>query len=1534
MRSKFKIISLIFISLTFLAAFVFQDLIFFKCVEYSLKSYCKDHLHLNLTAPNLKYGNQVLIFENPKFFQEDDPNHPKITADQLLIFFEPHFFKREIDLYLTLVDPKMDLTAIAPVVRTVLQEKKQTSPFFNIHHQLQIINGEMLISENDETKEIYFNSTHNLIGTNELKINASMNCINSEENCFSFHLKEDLNERFKLQAEFNDFSGFYLHLFLSLIVPEMPFELHEGVINGNLNCAYEEQVTEIVSDLSLNEVSCMYKPLNVYGKVAALDLQVLNNKGIINLDESFLLAELNESTLLECNHLKGKALFELDFTSIEAFFLKSIVANFAVDEGKLVFESNQLPLFTDFKTDFEIDQGQVVKSTAEGKLFGLDGKADFNFFNPDQLIKFHFRGRAQPFLSLFPEVTRKKMNPFFKQADLSFDGEVKKIVDALTLQELFSINGEVNVLDCGEKSSLFYGFEWEKMSLQNGWLQANHLDLEKYLAPFIIDDVKTRLTGEGNFQGTFNDQSLHIVYDQHNVVLENEHFVIETKKIEGAEEFFDLKRGISFGNIPIKNGTYFEKNSGLLFTDIAAKLSLSGAKITAPFIEAFCNGVYFKGSHELDLSSPNEGEFDLSFHIPMMKGKFSAVQQIFSHFNKPYFFLKMPLDADVEFRQKGALITFNFKKEECKISAVVQGEISNGSIQSDHFDVSCQELNVNFDYDYEENRLTFSDMGGALLVGKPELVEEYLLASDEICFTDYLNNEAQFDFWIGDKNRDIVRIVGKTSCFSHDSHQELIEILLNKELSHFGNMQLQSFHCVLKDWTEIEALNLKLPVKLDALLCDLQRFSRTGCFFLSTGLLKEMNALKRASGNFLVNLDYDKTRSHFNYSMTGKEIEIGSYKFDTAVLKGTKNGNFWSIEELKLDEISLAADITNLDEYCKINFLGIQMGSCLLVGLEGEYRPKELAIYSQVNLFEADFKHLNEWPRCKRFVEEFKPKGVMQATGELKVQFREESPLPTLDLLLNASFKECQMMGLMFKDAEKVSCHYLSDQGVIVRGFKTEIIDTESSLDIDKVEYDLKNHAFLTENLQFKIPAKNLLSFTDRFEKAFPHLFSKHVLNTLSGLKKKDFFEGMLSFEFSKPHYALSLSLKNGLYHLFGRDHKIEDFVLDYDPCEFKFTTKYHHDQYPFHLSLHSKSESLEFGKLILRDLHLNEEEMPLSIYWRRHPESGVAIETAEGQFAGLYARLYRNSDAPLEEKKFHLQGDVDVNIEHLSCILPAELKKPLSDLKLGKGFTFKGNWSLQDFDFLNSTFKGELIGSDFECKDYQFQTLLADVDYQKNQLLLNRFQVDDPCGTLYADEIKCVCRQSNQWEVAIPLIEVQDFRPSLVRQVGMIGIPYRKPFVIHQLELEHLEGNLFDLNSFTGYGRFSFRNPHKKNFQNTILAIPAEIISRIGLDPTVLTPVIGTVEYQILNEKILLNKFKDIYSEGKLTKFYLAEAPYPSYVDFQGNLFLKIRMKHESLLLKLAELFIVNVQGNLKKPLYSFQKQTKHDLDPFTFTE
>jgi hypothetical protein len=334
----------------------------------------------------------------------------------------------------------------------------------------------------------------------------------------------------------------------------------------------------------------------------------------------------------------------------------------------------------------------------------------------------------------------------------------------------------------------------------------------------------------------------------------------------------------------------------------------------------------------------------------------------------------------------------------------------------------------------------------------------------------------------------------------------------------------------------------------------------------------------------------------------------------------------------------------------------------------------------------------------------------------------------------------------------------------------------------------------------------------------------------------------------------------------------------------------------------------------------------PLTIRWQIDPLNGFYIQKLEGRLRGVCADLIREPSLPLDQNCMHLKGQVHVNMHEAQVLLDPAVAADLSAWKVGNGYSLQGLWTLDknsDSSFSKSiSFHGNLQGREFEFFGYRFNSLSAYASYERGFMHIKNLLVSDPCGSMHIAESICTPMIDDIWEAKIPFLALSNFKPGLLRSLDGAQSNIGRSLNIRQLEIQDIHGLLGDRNSFTGRGRLAFVNPPRKNLQPTIFTIPAELLTRIGLDLAVLTPVRGAMYYRIENGRVLFTKFKDIYSKGRLSKFYLPNNGYLSGVDFNGNLDLQVRMKQYNLVFKLAELLTVNVKGSLSKPVYSLNKQ------------
>ncbi len=1280
--------------------------------------------------------------------------------------------------------------------------------------------------------------------------------------------------------------------------------------------------------------------------------------------------------------------------------LETLNADLNINQGRLSLAGLDRTGF-DFGevfTDLKIRQGIVHKSVLKGEVAGFKGEIEIDGTPENPVVAFNFGGQAKDFTKALPEFIGREIdqnlgNDHIKllatatkcQNSVLFNGKLliedfdrtddeiafrfalektaergqwRQLIPEPLLEEYCTesnlkamqafVPGLSSHGDLSQDTPLEHAFNFAGFALKEGWFEGFHLRFEKYLSPFLFENNELQLSGLGDIKGTFDQHAVAIQYEVHEMVLKNDFLEASINSYPKEEHqkqqwsgsyHFDFDRMAGKGKLPICGGAYLEKNSGLLFTDINAEALFDDNKIHFNSLEAFCNGIYFAGAIDVDWGVAGDGCFDVDIHAQQMHGMISQIQHFFSYVNTPLL-ANLPMEGTVDFHHQGGNFQFSFQPGTYELKAYAEGVISDARVTYQMADVILQEVGMNFEYDYQANTLNFSEIQGTLLAGPPKHMEEYSVSGDWLKFTDYAKNETEFDLWVGDKKRDIIRIAGKTRLLHDASGNGLIDFEFDPKLSHFGDVYPSAFKLLLKDWTQVEDFHLEFDFHLKTVLADLQRFSRSGLLFLSRSLNKELNAIKQAEGHFKAIFGYEGNRSIFTYDIKGADVVVADHQFNNFVLTGNKKGSIWTIDQLQFDDISLAVDLFRDEHLWNVNFLGARLGKSLLLGLEGDFNSETALLDAKVNLLEMDIAALNEWTALRSIIEGFGLAGKLQATGKVHVAFDKSLPRGMhIALDVQGALRNGKLRGLDLHDVDDMSISYISDRGLVINDIKTSLKSArdgtlQADLSLQKLKCDFINRELFFDGLAFKMPVANLPWLAENLQQSFPLAISVPVAEMITTAKKQGEIAGKLNLAISEPHCALQLTLQDDIYQLQGHQLPLQGFVLDLDPFNLKINTKCVHQKQLMGVELRSFSPHYDAGELVVVDLQkkasATTDHTPLIMHWEIDPYNGFFVKKIEGVLHGLTFNLIRDTNRSLAVDNLFLVGRVDVDLNKAHTFVDDAVAAKINSWELGKGYALQGEWicSKKPSDsFLESlAFTGELLGSDFEMLGYHFARMTAQLTHASDTATIKNLLISDPCGVMQVDQLVCNKGQDGNWATASPMVMVREFRPHLLQPVKVIVPRENSALVINSIEIQDFKGILGERESFRGNGLLTFSNPPKKNLHHPIFAIPADILTRIGLDLDVLTPVKGTLEYEIQQGKVAFTQFKDVYSKKRASKFYLADNNYPSYVDFDGNLHLQVRMKQYNLIFKLAELVTVTVQGTLKKPTYSLQKQNREE--------
>lgn len=909
LRSKILLFSLGTVALLSALAAFLHPLLLPPLVEYRLHRYAQKHWGASLQAKRASRDGSHWVLED-LVFTEASTGKVLLTIDRAEFGYDLHLFGRQLDLHVKVNNPH--LTLYSSSSRESTRSKGWPLPTFGLlaallHTQgdVAIEGGQLLFPDQASVPLAFafhggwdkrFHGEGQLQFATDRTVKAA---IAPEKNTFYF--------------ERADCAVLAALLGSSWIDPALLQVMH-GMISGQL--AFHHGLLH--SDLVLEDLHVLHPRWHLEASYPHLTLHGDAATGVLTLTQPARVTWRKESS-----HP-----YQVQQVSGEVSWQPEQPIHFILHGDG---ETTAYPVQVEGNYERKLQRAEMQLHFAN-----LQGTLHAEVREPDTQLHLMLHGSAADALSLAPPHWKKQLQPIVETGDVHIHATAHYTPDALQLE------GNLQLQD----DQISFGMDLAStpaLSLQKGWLAARKISLQKYLAPQLRQKGIPHVEGNADLYAAFDTKSFVLQYDARNVVLENGFFSIHIPQLETpAIHYFDLVNGTHGGYVPLSSASYLEKNSGLLLTDMCADAFLGQEQLVFKNLETVCQGIYLAG--EFTYHQPENA---LVIHANTMHAKVSQLQQLCSQFQLAPLLLKLPLDGDVSLRPEGSELQFHFLPEGTEIEIRAQGSLSNGSMAFPHQRMTFRDLSLDFDYTLQNQELLFSDLQGMLLIGSPAHVEEYVLAGDRLHFT---AGQLDFDVWVGDKNRDIIRAVGATHPDPEDPR--MVQWTLDKNLSHFGDVHPTVFELTLKDWSQLERGQLQLDFQLSTLLRDLQRFSRTGFLFLSRHFLTALNDLKEGEGNCQLNLQYDNAQALMSYQLRSHDLKIDRYAFQNCTLSGHLRDKMWRIDQLQLDDLSLAADITPSSDIWQIHFLGVRVGDSLIAGLEGTYDPHNRIFDSKINLLE------------------------------------------------------------------------------------------------------------------------------------------------------------------------------------------------------------------------------------------------------------------------------------------------------------------------------------------------------------------------------------------------------------------------------------------------------------------------------------------------------------------------------------------------------------------------------------------------------
>ena len=1267
--------------------------------------------------------------------------------------------------------------------------------------------------------------------------------------------------------------------------PAQSISVSEGVISGSVH-AYRE-----------------------FGKLQKIEIE--------NIKAKHVKWEFSDDQIAgTLDKLHGNIYLQLDVPSpFEQSIFDVTIQNAAFDLGP----NSQ---FSDLNLNLSIHDKYIEESFLEGYFGKMYGRLDFDGFFSNIDLKMHVDTSTEDLFAQMGKSTTPCLNLLEKQ-DLNLSAILSHVGPRWLFDGKLEINPEEE-----QKDLLTFGLRMEekifleerfsidgfKAACRTGYFQTKELSSSSCNLLLRLLNKEWEIQGEMDVDGRFDDKQLEFIVHPHNALFKSAYFdaMLDDGELFSKKEYktfrYDIKNNHWTARIPLIQAKCHENLIGLDFEALDAMVIIDGEKIHVDNIMAFSKGVYFEGELIVDYVSPKEVNLDLQ--ASAIRGSSENVQTFFRQFDS-FSNFHFPLKGKIISGPKGLRLKTNLEGSQIP-NWQIQLLLEEGQYElTPH--IRLDDLTCAMSWDSVCRDLEISEMLGTLLLNGASQPQDYRINSSYIKISS--SRPWDFDLRIETPTYDVLRCIGSITKEVHDGG---IDIVFNQDQLNFYGSKFAINKCQFDRNWNLENVALETTISSYDLVNYISFFNQCGTLPLKSSLVEDLRS-ERVDGEIMLSFLYEDQGKEVTLEATSSNLQIGEASMAPLHLHAMRHGNTWELQNFQVNTLHATASIEKLQGIWNLSQINIDHKHSFLKGVSGVYNKETEKFTLQLEKITVDLEEMQPIFHQIKEGDYSYMQGTALLDGRLRIDCAKGIKNWKLESDLNFSTQNLGKGELFAETTHPFSLEYSLQECLRVKNMQLQVSQKScdqlwancSALDIN---YSFAKNSWNGLGVKVQVPPEMVMYLAGA--SMIPGLESRDgkLLIENQAIVWDNQIEAVFAFT-TAPDFSITGTIKDGYYWLGGRSFFMEQFQFHYLNDYLGTNCKMNFREIPFDVSAKFTFDQTFSSEVEIREENAAEKEECLAIKTVFTKQEGMYIQSIEGEVCGLDFSFHHHPQKA-HAREMVLSGKLKINAPNLAPLLSSDASQMIKQCDIGSGYVVSGDLILSKEEICNSYFKGFLKGRDFELMGSAMKTLQSNIYINSFQVALSDFKISDEAGMSTINEVKFEQFDIDKWNVYIPEIHLQDFRPSLLKKIGT----YRgriRPLVIEELYFKNIRGIVGDASSFKGKGELSFHNTFKRNYN--IFDLPIEIIARLGLDPGIMIPIHGRLEYKIHDGKIHLTELRDSYSEGKRSHFYLSPS-YISFIDFDGSVHINIKMK-QHVLLKFTEPFTLSIQGNLSQPKFSLKQ-------------
>lgn len=1196
-------------------------------------------------------------------------------------------------------------------------------------------------------------------------------------------------------------------------------------------------------------------------------------------------------------------------------------------------EIGQWPL-ENFSGKARVELGELLVADFEGDCKDIRARGEWNH-EEEAPLKLTLNGQGSNFLKQAPASIQEAYSPLFSEDHIHVDLLGNYTADLIDLGLVFCIQENQIHLDVQlareeKKNQLTQEFECIHQSfikplsilpakivkpssslfrelpfkVVQGGIRAKQIDVKKYLSPMLFGRTTIVFSGTTDFEGTFDQDSLNLEYYNYDFNLEHQDVSIsvQDKENKRSKHYFNFSTGSHFGEMDVKEALCRIKGNDLDFKPVFGKLKINPSAIYCDALKASCVGLPIVGQLAIDFLG--DGNFNLSVSHAKLQGPFDQFANLLNGFGLDAL-MNLPLSADIEIEPSSNSFKL-FRREDYSYLLDLEGRIKKGVLSNQPID----EIDCAFKYNSKQNTLTLARLKGKW---QPAKDHEFFIESPHLLLAFDSMVPTPLHLRIKDQYQDQARLKGEL-LLNLNQPKLPIKLTLKDEKNYFGALKLGELTLRLQKDFSLDFLYLDFKSELEQFF-DPHLIQSILLGKLPLAKLQSQSNLKgQITGQWI----FDRYEDKHKFYLWGDQVQSKELSASPLQIKGHAKGPFIRLEEFTYRDYKASCRLEKKPYSLFIQDLRLQGPEGFYLDVSGAY----CQIFNSFNLHVHKLHgSISKIPFLSNSLSNslvgaldmkgeirggyFKNDWVVCAHASSRLHQLKAQDFEFTDDLAESSF-ELKKGRLIFPKVQaKIKSAYGHPLNVDLCAQNIEIKKEIEKSSVDQILFSLK-----AEELS---ALKTLL--TEKFSIPWP----KDLI-----LKEDGYVKGAVSYHPHNVNYSLFIRLDEDVYRYGAYHYPIKQLSLKYGDEGLLLKTHFAYEGYPYQLELSNYSSNQEtlYCRLTSSVKKSSENHDALVLKCDVKEGERAKLRSISGQLSGLKIDLMRRVERDQGHRLAYM-GQIEILNDEVFSRFPKKIAETFEKLDLGSGYFLSGQFYLNSQNLKDYSFEGLLGGGNFNFMGYEFKSLSSQLSLNPNEIKIKDLKVSDLSGILQIPEIK-IYPQEKKTLFSIPKTTVKDFKPSLLHKKGE-GTLEMKPLIIPTFELLNLKGDFSSRKSIEGTGTLTFLKSTKK--QSTLLDIPAHLLSKLGLDLSMLNPVEGKVQLEIRDEKINFVRFVDVYSHDRRCHFQLAKSPEGAYLDFNGNIHMRIKMK-QYVLLKITEPFLISIKGPFKNPKFSLmRKKIKVDV-------